>query len=60
MLEDSLSSGPAYPKVDAKDLSEVGEGDLVLYSPTVLGLSLNDKIWCKDVLITSVLINAGV
>jgi hypothetical protein len=44
MMEDLPDSEPNQLKIDAKDLSEVDEDDLLLCSPTVLGFSFGDKL----------------
>ena len=48
--DDLSSSKSALSKMDAKDLSEVDDNDLVLCSPTVLGYSLTNKMWRKHLL----------
>jgi hypothetical protein len=47
MMEDLSDSEPNQLKIDAKDLGKVDEDDLLLCSPTVLGFSFGDKLWCK-------------
>jgi hypothetical protein len=44
---DEPGSEPDQAKTNKVDLENVDDNDLLLCSPTVLGFSLNDKLWCK-------------
>ena len=48
LTDDLLNSELDEAKINTKDLGEVTEDDLLLCSPTVLGFSFDDKLWCKN------------
>jgi hypothetical protein len=48
-ITDDRSSSPPNPvKIKSVDRDELKEDDFLLYSPTVLGFSLDDKLWRKS------------
>jgi hypothetical protein len=46
--DDPASSQPDQVKLHARDLGDAKDEDLLICSPTVLGFSLHDKLWCMN------------